>query len=72
MGHFDWYFRLVDLPLTVVPILVAEKRRCKNMPLIYFLSFFLGWTIVGGIAALIVALAGETRPEQKPEKETEV
>jgi hypothetical protein len=67
MGRFfGWYFWLVDLPFTVIPILIAERRRCKNIPLIYGLSFFLGWTIVGGVAALIWALVGKTNPARDP------
>ena len=65
MGHLSsLYFWLVDLPFTVIPILIAERRKCKNIALIYVLSFFLGWTIVGGIAALVWALVGETNPER--------
>jgi hypothetical protein len=63
MGHFSsWYFWLVDLPCSVVPAIIAARRRCESASLIYVLSLFLGWTIVGGAVALIWALKGKVLP----------
>jgi Superinfection immunity protein len=67
MGHFSSpYFWFVDLPFSVVPVIVAARRRCKNQFSIYLLSFFLGWTVIGGLAALFWALWGETLPQEMP------
>ena len=52
--------------LTAIPILIAEKRKCKNLPLIYLLSFFLSWTIIGWVAAMAWALWGEPDPGRLP------
>jgi hypothetical protein len=62
MDHFTSpFFWAVQLPLSVIPIVIAEKRKCKNLPWIYFLAFFLSWTVLGGIAAIVWALCGEPR-----------
>jgi hypothetical protein len=59
-------FWLVILPLSTIPAIVAVHRKCKNLVLIDLLSFFLGWTVIGGIVALIWAFVGETAAQPAP------
>jgi len=50
--------------LTVIPFVIAFKRKCKNFILIDLLSFFLSWTIIGWIAAMVWAIWGKSDPEE--------
>jgi Superinfection immunity protein len=63
MRTFLW---ITGVILTAIPILIAEKRKCKNLPLIYLLGFFLSWTIIGWVAAMAWAIWGEPDPERFP------
>jgi hypothetical protein len=46
--------------VTAVPVVIASRRRCKDIVLIYLLSSYLSWTIVGWVAAVIWAVKGQT------------
>ena len=46
--------------LTAIPLVIAYKRKCKNLILIDLLSFFLSWTIIGWVTALLWAVLGES------------
>lgn len=61
MRTFLW---ITGIILTAIPIVIAEKRKCKNLPSIYFLGFFLSWTIIGWVAAMAWAIWGEPDPER--------
>lgn len=61
-----WSFWFVVIPCTVVPIVVAMKRKCYHDFLIYAIAFFFGWTVIGGIAAFLWALYGRTTPPDTP------
>jgi len=56
MRTFLWISGVI---LSAIPILIAEKRKCKNLPWIYFLGFCLSWTIIGWVAAMVWAIWGE-------------
>lgn len=53
---------IAGVVLSAIPIVIAEKRRCKNLKWIYFLSFFLSWTIIGWLVAMSWAIRGEANP----------
>jgi hypothetical protein len=61
MRIFLW---ITGVILAAIPILIAEKRKCKNLRWIYFLSFFLSWTIIGWVAAMAWAIRGDPDPER--------
>lgn len=46
---------LLALALYFVPFIVASKRRKRNVVAIFWLNFFLGWTVVGWVIALVWA-----------------
>jgi len=60
MRTFLW---ITGVILAAIPIVIAERRKCKNLPWIYFLSFFLSWTIIGWVAAMAWAIWGA--PDQE-------
>ena len=44
-----------------IPTIVAGMRKKRNLVSIGLLNFFLGWTVIGWIIALIWAFAHEDR-----------
>lgn len=44
-----------------LPSVVANSRNHKNKPAIIVLNLFLGWTMIGWIAAMIWAFTDNTR-----------
>jgi hypothetical protein len=59
---FPWLFILAAL-LYFIPAIVGRKKR--HAIAIFWLNFFLGWTVVGWIAALIWAVMKEPLPGQE-------
>ena len=59
METFLWVTAAI---LSAIPVVIAEKRKCRNLSSIYFLSFFLSWTVIGWVAAMAWAIGGE--PDQ--------
>ena len=59
----SWVVEISLAALCAVPMIIAERRKCEDLPLIYLLSFFLSWTIIGWIAALLWAIYGKTKSE---------
>jgi hypothetical protein len=52
---------------TSIPVFIAIRRKCKNITLINLLSFYLSWTVIGWVVALVWALKDETEsPTQVP------
>jgi hypothetical protein len=49
--------------LTAIPMVIADRRRCKSLRWIYLLAFFFSWTIIGWIAAMVWAIYGESDAE---------
>lgn len=47
---------IIGLVIYFAPSLVAEKKQKKNKKAILALNFFLGWTLVGWVVALVWAL----------------
>ena len=50
------HFLLVTLVLYFVPAIVAAARHTHNSTAILLLNIFLGWTIVGWVVALLMAI----------------
>lgn len=59
--HFRWLFIIFAL-LYFIPAIVGRKKR--NSSAIFWLDFFLGWTVVGWVAALIWALKRDPQSTQ--------
>jgi RsiW-degrading membrane proteinase PrsW (M82 family) len=66
MGEFSPFHWLVVLiiigPLYFLPAIIGRKK--KNAPAIVALNFFLGWTFVGWIVALVWAFTNDPVPTQ--------
>jgi hypothetical protein len=43
-----------------LPAIVARKRNHRNTVAIFVLNLFLGWTLIGWVAALVWALTNDT------------
>lgn len=50
--------------LTMIPCVIAYKRKCANFVLIDLLSFFLSWTIIGWVIAMVWAIRGSSDPQE--------
>jgi hypothetical protein len=50
--------------LTVIPCVIAYKRKCASFVLIDHLSFFLSWTIIGWVVAMAWAIWGKSDPQE--------
>ena len=55
---------IADVVLSVIPFLIAYKRKCKNFVVIDVLAFFFSWTIIGWIVAMVWAISGESDPQE--------
>ncbi|MGA2252266.1 superinfection immunity protein [Terracidiphilus sp.] len=53
---------ILGAALCAIPSIIASRRKCADLSLIYLLSFFLGWTGIGWIAAMLWAIYGKTEP----------
>jgi hypothetical protein len=58
---FHWLF-IISVLLYFVPVIVGRKKR--NSRAIFWLNFFLGWTVVGWGGTLIWALMQDPLPAQ--------
>lgn len=56
---------LVALLLYFVPAIVAGRRNHRNFKAILALDFFLGWTALGWVAALVWSLTDNVRPHDE-------
>ena len=57
-----WGFMLLALIPYFLPTIVAVARRKNSIVGIFLLNFFLGWTLIGWIGALIWALSSDRQP----------
>ncbi|HEX8812846.1 MAG TPA: superinfection immunity protein [Terracidiphilus sp.] len=55
--------------LYALPAIIAARRKCTDISLIYLLSFFLGWTGIGWVAAMLWAIYGKTEQIGLPAKQ---
>ena len=52
-SFFMWFFMLA---IYFMPTIIAIARRRSNLVLVLLINAFLGWTLVGWVIALILAL----------------
>jgi hypothetical protein len=50
--------------LSAIPIVIADRRKCRSLKFIYFLAFFFSWTIIGWVVAMGWAIYGESDPKE--------
>jgi hypothetical protein len=63
-GPFAWFFSsafgiigfIISLALYFLPTIIAMVRHHRNTLGVFLLNFFLGWTFLGWVAALIWAV----------------
>ena len=62
-------FVLIALGMAVyfLPAILANRRKAKHEIGIFWVNFFLGWTVLGWFAVLVWTVA-ETAPQLIPEK----
>ena len=53
---FGFIGGLIGLALYFLPTIIAVARKKSNLLLIVLLNVFLGWTVIGWVVALILAL----------------
>jgi hypothetical protein len=60
-GTFVVFSGLVFIPaFYMLPTIEAALRKSKNLPAIAAINFFLGWSLLGWVAALVWALKNPT------------
>lgn len=64
---FSLAFLVAGLVLYITPSLVASYRRCDKLSPVVVVNLFLGWTVIGWIVALAMAVSG---PNRRPPKVT--
>lgn len=57
------HFMLIWFAMYWLPTIIALVRRSPSAPGIAVFNFFLGWTGIGWIAALVWALASSSVPQ---------
>ena len=63
----DFVIILVGIAIYFLPAIVANRRKAKHEISIFWVNFFLGWTVLGWFAVLVWTVA-ETDPGLIPEK----
>jgi len=53
---FGIIFVIIGFALYFAPTLEAYHRKKKNKEAIFYLNFFLGWTLIGWVVALVWAV----------------
>jgi T4 superinfection immunity protein/putative oligomerization/nucleic acid binding protein len=59
---FGWGFMLLALVPYFLPTIIAIARRKNSVVGVFLLNFFLGWTLIGWIGALIWAMSSDRQP----------
>lgn len=60
-GGSEWILIIIALSLYFLPSIIANSRKNSNTTAITLLNLFLGWTIIGWIAALIWAFSSGSK-----------
>jgi hypothetical protein len=70
VGYFQWpvlivtfIFALLAIFIYMIPSILAEERRHRNLAAIVVLNLLLGWTFLGWVGALIWAIIRPRQPE---------
>lgn len=70
-SHVDLFlsFLIISVGMAIyfLPAIVANRRKARHEIGIFWVNFFLGWTVLGWFAVLVWTVA-ETDPELIPEK----
>ena len=64
MGIFEFFFAsffgiitfVLGLAVYFLPTIIALARKRRNTLAIFLLNFFLGWTLIGWVVALVWAV----------------
>jgi hypothetical protein len=56
---------VAGIVLYILPSLVASYRRCDKLSPVVVVNIFLGWTVIGWIVALAMAVSGPSRRPRK-------
>ena len=51
-----------------IPGILANSRKINNEPAVWIVNLFLGWTLIGWVAALAMAASGATKVEVELQK----
>ncbi len=51
---------LVSCFIYFIPYMVASYRRSRNTLWVFIINLFFGWSLIGWVAALIMAFMGDT------------
>jgi hypothetical protein len=46
----------------LLPFIVAQTRRASNVGAVFGVNLLFGWSVVGWIVALVMAIHSDTRP----------
>ena len=63
---------LIGLLFYFLPWFVAMNRGHVNVVPIFMLNFFLGWSLVGWVIALVWAFTAQDKPKSTPPSEPEI
>jgi len=61
VGFFGLTILLILLALSFIPVIIAAVRKHNDTLLIFLLTFFLGWTLIGWVVALIWSLSSNVQ-----------
>jgi len=59
------FFTVVGIPIYFLPTIIATNRKHPNALPIFILNFFLGWSLIGWVAALIWSLIALPSPKKE-------
>ena len=59
--HHIGFFGLPFLFFSFLPTIVAAMRHSRHVVAIFLVNFFLAWTVIGWIVALIWAITSQPR-----------
>lgn len=68
MFFFPFHLGIIAIfliPLYFLPCIIALTRRAEHYTVIALIDFFLAWTFLGWIAALVWAIADEPLPKSR-------
>lgn len=64
-GAFVFFFLTAGVVAYLFPAIVARVRGQANMNAVFIVNLFLGWTFLGWVVALAMAVSGAKAAEAK-------